>query len=92
MNKEEMTIEALAEITQKEFLAIRTEMATKTDLAALSGELRSEMGELERELKSEIVSSRDYVVDEIKTFMQPHIKSLDAVLVDVENLKSRIKN
>lgn len=93
MDKNEtMTLDKLAEMSQKEFTAIRNEMATKADLASLSGELKSEMGELKREIKSEITSSRNYVVDEIKTFMQPHIKSLDAALVDVEHLKERVKS
>ena len=78
--KEKMTLEKLAQMSQREFLAIRAEMATKQELAAVH-----------EDLKSAITSSGEHIVEEIKTFMQPHIKSLDTVLVDVENLKEKIK-
>lgn len=95
--EEKMTLDKLAQITQQEFLAIRETMATKNDLAALSVELREEMATKQElaavrsDLRSAIDSSADRVVDEIKTFMRPHIKSLDAVLQDVEKIKAKVK-
>jgi hypothetical protein len=85
-----MTIGDLAAMSQREFLAIGGRfdaidrrldgMATKHELAAVR-----------EDLKAAIDSSASRVVGEIKEFMQPHIKSLDAVLVDAEKLKRKVK-
>ena len=82
-----MTIDELAVSAQREFTAIhgeiaevKSEMATKADLA-----------ELKFDVKADLESAKTFIVDEIKTFMYPHLRSLDTVLVDVEHLKGRVE-
>lgn len=74
-----MNVEDLARLTQEQFAALHETMASKADIAGLGAEL-----------KSVIVSARDSIQEDVKTFLYPHLRSLDTVLVDVEHLKQRV--
>ena len=91
-----ITIDKLAEMSQNEFAAIRSEMATgfeavRADLGAEIRAVRADLGAEIKDVRSAIDSSADRVVSEIKSYLYPHIKSLDEVLVDVEYLKKKVK-
>jgi L-lactate utilization protein LutB len=99
---ERITIDKLAEMSQREFTAIRSEMVTKQDLregldsvrTELKAEIkavRADLGAEIRDVRSAIDSSADHVVKEIKEYLNHHIKSLDQVSTDVEHLKSKVK-
>jgi len=75
-----LTIDDLARITGKHFDNLEANMATRHDLGAAV-----------EDLKSAITSAREHTEEEIKTFLHPHLRSLDTVLVDMEHLKNRME-
>lgn len=100
--KEKMTPDKLAEISQKEFLAISEQFdgvdkrfdGVDKRIDGVDKRIDEFRVELKAEIKdvgSAIDSSADRVVGEIKEFMRPHIKSSDSVLIDIERLKEQIK-
>lgn len=72
--------------TKSDLAALETKMATRVELAALDAKVDAAV----QDLKSAMASSREQTVEDIKSFLYPHIRSLDTVLVDVEQLKTRL--
>lgn len=76
-----MTIEDLARLIQKEFAAIREEMATKEDIAAIREEMAT---------KQDIVSLRDEILLKIDSSISPLHKSTEELFLWVKDLEARV--